>query len=84
MRRTEVVSSQIHSIGYSPETLTLEVQFKGKGDAPGPVYRYSDVQPEAHAALIGAESVGRHFGQNIRGKFRTEKVEPEKAEGAAQ
>lgn len=78
MERTPVTSSQIASVGYDTESQILEVEF-----AKGGVYRYFDVEPETHAGLLRAESLGRHFGQNIRGKFRTEKVVPEPPAEAA-
>lgn len=83
MHRTEVTSSQIHSIGFDPENKVLEIQFK-KADAPGPVYRYFDVEPEKHAALMGADSIGRHFNANFRKGHRFEKVEPEPPAEAGQ
>lgn len=79
MERTPVESSQLKSIGYDLEGGILEVEFKGGG-----VYRYSGVSPITHLELIQAGSVGKYFGQHIRGKFKTEKHEPPPAaEGAS-
>lgn len=72
-----VTSSNIASIGYSHLTKTLEVQFKGSGA----VYSYTGVPQEAFDALMSAESIGKHFGAQIRGKFEAKKLEPEKREG---
>jgi len=72
MDRTPVKSSNLKSVGYDPETETLEVEFKA-----GTVYRYADVPAEVHAALMAAESVGSYYARNVRGKFESEKVEPE-------
>jgi hypothetical protein len=78
MERTPVESSQLVSVGYDPATSTLEIEFKGGG-----IYQYFDVSPEVHKAFIEAESLGRYFGKEIRGKFKFEKLPPpEKAEGA--
>lgn len=66
-----VESSNIRAVGYDPAERAMEVQFKG-----GNHYRYKDVPPESHAALIGAESVGKHFHAHVRGKFSHEKVGP--------
>jgi hypothetical protein len=76
IERQPVKSSQIHSIGYDPETSVLEIEFINGGHG-GSIYRYHDVPAETHQALIGAQSIGRYFGMQIRGKFRTEKLEPE-------
>lgn len=62
---TPVKSSNIHSVGYSPEERALHVQFKS-----GAHYRYDGVSPQQHQALVGAESVGKHLNQNIIGKFQ--------------
>lgn len=77
MERQPVESSQIASVGYDPEKSILEIEFKGGG-----VYQYFDVLPETHNALVGAQSVGRYFGMQVRGKFKFKKLPPaEKAEG---
>lgn len=49
--------------------ITAEVRFKG-----GSHYRYKAVPAEAHAALIGAESVGKHFHAHVRGQYEHEKI----------
>lgn len=70
MQRTPVKSSQIVSIGHDPATSTLEIEFPR-----GALYRYSKVPAEAAAALMKAESIGKHFGQHIKGKFDYARVE---------
>lgn len=62
MNRTPVKSSNIKSVGHDPATKTLEVEFNSGG-----VWRYADVPAEKHQALIGADSIGKHFGQHIKG-----------------
>lgn len=81
MERTPVESSQIRSIGYDAEKLTLEIEFKGSST----LYRYFDVPPEKFKELLDTQlqSIGKYFGQHIRGKFKFEKHEPEAAEGAS-
>lgn len=65
MERVTVSSSMIRSIGYDPETLTLEIEFiKG-----GSVWLYSEFPPEQFEALQGAESVGKFFISQIKGKY---------------
>ena len=65
-----VTSSQIYAIGYNPESQRLRVQFlkktKGEPPTPGSIYEYDDITPEQHAALVRAESIGTHFGANIK------------------
>lgn len=74
-----VDSNKIKSVGYDASTQTLAVVFK---NGPGAVYHYPNVTPEAHAAFVGAESIGKHFGQHIQSlpfeKYPPE-PEPEKA-----
>lgn len=65
----EVESSQIHSIGHDPETNTLAIQFYrgyGRDQHPGAVYHYQNVPVAEFEALRDAESIGRHFGKNIK------------------
>ena len=57
-----VKSSQIDSVGYDPATKTLAVKF-----LTGGIYHYANVEPEAFDALKSADSIGKHFGQHIRG-----------------
>lgn len=71
MERKPVNSSTVVSVGYDRETQTLEVEFKSG------VYQYFQVPPERHNALVSSESIGRHFGEHIRGKYRFAKVGPE-------
>lgn len=78
MERTKVVSSQIASIGYEAEKKVLEVEFVGRGGVAGSIYHYVDVEPEVHAALMGAESIGKYFNQNLRDRFKFHKFEPDK------
>lgn len=76
-----VKSSQIHAIGYDPATNKLRIQFlAGKDRVPGSIYEYDNVSSDLHAALIGADSIGRHFGAFIKNNanipFR--KIDPER------
>jgi hypothetical protein len=62
MYRVPVESSSIDSVGY--EKNVLEVRFRNGG-----LYQYLDVPEEALAMLMRAESKGRFFNQNIRGRY---------------
>jgi hypothetical protein len=61
MDRTPVASSTIVSIGYDPESLTLEVEFKN-----GTVCQYTDVPPGEYEAFMYAESKGSYLHSNIK------------------
>lgn len=69
MDRDFVDSSNIESIGYDENSLTLEVEFKG-----GSVYEYSGVPEHIYIELKEASSVGSYFNQNIRNDYPTSKV----------
>ncbi len=69
---TPVNSSQISHIGYNAAEQTMDVQFKSGG-----LYRYHKVTPEKHAALMAADSIGKHLGQNIKGKHEFTKLPPQ-------
>lgn len=70
MEREEVTSSNVESVGYDPETQTLEVEFQG-----GNVYQYQAVPANVHQALMSAPSVGKYLGMHIKGKYRCERVD---------
>lgn len=85
---TPVESKQVHSVGYDKDTATLAVTFRRwDGRAPDAVYHYPDVSPVMHAEFIGAESVGKYFGEHIRAlpfkKFRADPVEATEGADAA-
>ncbi|AHK11674.1 KTSC domain-containing protein [Shewanella sp. phage 1/41] len=61
MKMTPVTSSNIASIGYDLVCTELVVQFKN-----GKTFYYLEVSPEEHAALMAAESAGKHFNQFIK------------------
>jgi hypothetical protein len=69
MERTQVKSSSIRSVGYDPAAKILEVEF-----ASGAIYRHHDVPPEIYVDLLSAESVGKFYGANLRGKFQYAKA----------
>lgn len=67
-----VQSSNVQAVGYDPQARRLAVQFKGSGG----IYHYDGVEQSDHDKLIGAESIGSHFSQHIRGKFPHRQVKP--------
>lgn len=70
MQRKPVQSSNIASVGYDPETQTLEIEFHGGG-----VYRYFDVPVATYDKLMASGSVGKTFREAVNGRFQFEKVE---------
>jgi DNA helicase HerA-like ATPase len=69
MVREPVVSSNVASVGYDPQTMTLEVEFLGGG-----LYQYFDVPEEEYAGLMSAETVGGYLNDNIKGRYRYARV----------
>lgn len=63
-------SSQIASMGYSPEARVLRVLFKSSGG----VYDYQDVPQEIYDGALAAESVGRFINTNVVKKFLHHKL----------
>jgi hypothetical protein len=71
-----VVSNQLAAVGYSPELKVLAITFtRGSGT----VYHYPGIEPQQHADLIAAKSIGRHFGEHVK-HLPFKKYEPAKAE----
>lgn len=69
MIREPVRSSNVASVGYDPNTLTLEVEFVN-----GAVYQYFDVPEIEYQSLISAESVGKYLNLNIKNNYRYAKT----------
>ena len=74
--RTEVSSSLLKSIAYSPATRVLEIEFKAKKEGEvGKVYRYADVSQDAYDRFVSAPSLGQHFLRQIKHNHPCTKVE---------
>lgn len=58
-----VTSNQVAAVGYHAGTKTLAVTFTR---GAGAIYHYAGVEPEMHAAFVGAESIGTYFGKHIK------------------
>jgi len=69
MDRTPVRSSNIRSVGYAPETKTLEVEFHSGG-----VYQYSGVPVTTYQGFIRAASKGSYFHDHIKGRYPDRQV----------
>jgi len=70
VERIPVVSSNIASIGYDPETFILEVEFHSGG-----IYQYFDVPQQVYIDFVNAESKGRFLWQYIRDVYEYTRVE---------
>ena len=69
MNRQPVSSSNIASIGYDPESETLEIKFLNGG-----VYQYFDVPSHVYKGLMSADSHGRYLARQIKGVYRYSRV----------
>jgi hypothetical protein len=61
MNRTSVSSSNIRSIGYDPNTSTLEIEFHN-----GRIYQYFHVPERLYRELMRAPSLGTFFDNYIK------------------
>jgi len=69
---TPVTSSQIQSIGHSPQHNILAIQFpppKKTPELPGSLYHYENLTAEDFSQFLKAESIGSHFGKHIKPFF---------------
>jgi hypothetical protein len=71
INRVPVESKALAAVGYSKRLRALEIEFR-----KGAIYRYLDVSPQVHTALMGAPSKARFYHENIRGKYRSLHVRP--------
>ncbi len=69
MDREPVSSSNLVSVGYNPDSETLEVEFKS-----GLIYEYYNVPQFMHERLMQAPSIGTFFNAEIRNCFAASKV----------
>lgn len=69
MNRQPVTSSMFKSVGHEGDVLEVEMQ-------NGKVYQHFGVSPEVHQAFVNAESMGKHYNTQIKGKFDHQPVPP--------
>jgi hypothetical protein len=69
MLRQTVTSGTIRSVGYSPLSGTLEIEFTN-----GSLYQYSDVPESVYRDLMAASSHGTYFNEHIREWYRSRKI----------
>jgi len=70
MDRKPVNSTMIASIGYDPDSGTLEIEFR-KG---GQIWQYFDFPAHAWSEFEYADSLGKYFLANIKNSFRAARV----------
>lgn len=69
MNHQPVASSNLRSVGYDPNTHTLEVTFKDSG-----TYQYYGVPPHVYQALMSAGSKGGYLANRVKGVYRYRRV----------
>ncbi len=69
MKWTPVESSAFWAAGYAEDKALLYLLFRS-----GEVYRYFDVPRWQFQEFLDADSQGRYFGRNIRGRYRYERM----------
>jgi hypothetical protein len=69
MQREPVSSSNLLSVGYNPESETLEVEFKNSS-----VYEYYNVPQFMYERLMQAGSIGSFFNTEIKNSYACSKV----------
>jgi hypothetical protein len=69
MNRKSVSSSNIRSIGYNPNSQTLEIEFHNSG-----VYQYFNVPESVYKALMSVSSHGSFFHQHIKNQYQWTKM----------
>jgi len=70
MERKSVSSSSIGSIGYDPDSQTLEVGF-----VKGTVYQYPGVPQEVYEEFLASSSKGSYLNGMIKVRFVGNRVE---------
>ncbi|MEV7551544.1 KTSC domain-containing protein [Amycolatopsis sp. NPDC089917] len=69
MTRQPVVSTNITSIGYDPQTRTLEIEFHN-----GRVYQYRGVPEATATALLNTASHGQYFNMYVKDRYSTRRI----------
>lgn len=68
MEHISVKSTDLRSVGYDPNSKTLEIQFHNG------LYTYSNVPESVYTSLMSAASHGKYFHQNIKGNYSYRKI----------
>lgn len=68
IKRTQVASSNIASVGYDKDKMTLEVEFHN-----GTIYQYFEVPEKVYIELLKAPSHGAYYYNEVKDKFSIER-----------
>ncbi|NYT74957.1 KTSC domain-containing protein [Halomonas sp. QX-2] len=69
MKKVQVESSNIASIGYDADSETLEIEFLN-----GSVYQYYNIPENIYDGIMSAASHGGYLASNIKGQYSYSKV----------
>jgi hypothetical protein len=69
MKWMPVESSAFQAAAYAERQALLYLLFRS-----GEMYRYYEVPQWQYQQFLAADSKGRYFGRNIRGRFRYERM----------
>jgi len=69
MKRQQVESSNLASIGYDSKNEILEIEFNHGG-----IYQYFDVPENVYQELMNAGSHGKYFVANIKDDYEFQKM----------
>jgi hypothetical protein len=69
MERQPVESSMISSIGYDPNSSTLEIEFNS-----GAVWQYYDFSESLWYEFLDSESKGKFFHREIKNQYSESRV----------
>ena len=69
IKRTQISSANIASIGYDKDSTILEVEFHNGG-----IYQYFDVPEKVYLELIQAPSHGAYFMHEVKDRFNFETI----------
>ena len=69
MIRKNISSSDISSIGFEPQSQTLEIEFKSGG-----IFQYFEVSENIYNTLVNSISIGKYFNQYIKGQYNYKKL----------
>ena len=70
MRRRQVQSSALQSIGYDADNHILELEFRENSG----VWQYLNFKPAAYKKFVNSASLGNFFVTRIKGKYPEVKV----------
>jgi hypothetical protein len=70
MKRIDVESSILRSVGYDPATQTLEIEFTTRD-----VRQYMKVPQEVYDMLMASSSLGMFFRRHIKDEYKHFRVE---------